>query len=139
VNLEIVWAGRPLQAHEQAWIGDYLKRARKFTPLEITRVKEHKVAPPPDDTWLAVLDSKGPAYTTEGFAKFLASAERSRKKRLRFLIGGAYGVPEETKKRADGLLSLSPLTLPHRLALLVLTEQIYRVLSWRAGAPYHHA
>ena len=54
-----------------------------------------------------------------------------------FLVGGAEGHPEAVREEADLLLSLSPLTLQHELALLVLMEQLYRVLTLRAGHPYH--
>ncbi|WP_172958611.1 23S rRNA (pseudouridine(1915)-N(3))-methyltransferase RlmH, partial [Thermus scotoductus] len=51
--------------------------------------------------------------------------------------GGAEGYSEGVREGADLLLSLSPLTLQHELALLVLMEQLYRILTLRAGHPYH--
>ncbi|RTG95352.1 23S rRNA (pseudouridine(1915)-N(3))-methyltransferase RlmH, partial [Thermus scotoductus] len=53
------------------------------------------------------------------------------------LVGGAEGYSEGVREGADLLLSLSPLTLQHELALLVLMEQLYRILTLRAGHPYH--
>jgi 23S rRNA (pseudouridine1915-N3)-methyltransferase len=53
-----------------------------------------------------------------------------------FLIGGADGLPPEVVRQSQRRLSLSPLTLPHRLARVVLCEQIYRVLSRIRGEPY---
>ena len=55
-----------------------------------------------------------------------------------FLIGGAYGLPPEVSKRADVQLSLSPMTLPHRLARLVLAEQLYRAFTILRNEPYSH-
>ena len=55
-----------------------------------------------------------------------------------FLIGGAYGLPQELSKKADLRLSLSAMTLPHRLARLFLAEQIYRAFSILRGEPYDH-
>jgi len=55
-----------------------------------------------------------------------------------FLIGGAYGLPQEVSKKADLRLSLSAMTLPHRLARLFLAEQIYRGFSILRGEPYDH-
>jgi 23S rRNA (pseudouridine1915-N3)-methyltransferase len=55
-----------------------------------------------------------------------------------FVIGGAYGSGPELFAKASYTLSLSPMTLPHELARLFFTEQLYRALCIRAGHPYHH-
>jgi 23S rRNA (pseudouridine1915-N3)-methyltransferase len=57
---------------------------------------------------------------------------------LTFVIGGADGIPAPLVKKAALRLSLSALTLPHRLARLLLCEQIYRALTIIRGEPYHH-
>jgi len=54
------------------------------------------------------------------------------------VIGGAAGLDPVLMAEADERLSLGPLTLPHQLARVVLTEQIYRSLAILAGHPYHH-
>lgn len=56
--------------------------------------------------------------------------------RVNFFIGGAYGFEEEFKKIGERL-SLSPLTMGHQIAKLVLLEQIYRGLTLLKGHPYH--
>ena len=56
--------------------------------------------------------------------------------RVLLVIGGAEGLPGEVKKRADVTLSLSKMTLPHRLARLILIEQLYRALCIIRGVPY---
>ena len=55
---------------------------------------------------------------------------------LVFVIGGADGLPAEWKPRADLLLAVSPMTMPHELARVVLAEQIYRALTTLRGHPY---
>jgi 23S rRNA (pseudouridine1915-N3)-methyltransferase len=57
---------------------------------------------------------------------------------LAFVIGGADGIPAEIVAKAHDTLSLSRMTLPHRLARLVLCEQLYRAMTIRKGEPYHH-
>jgi 23S rRNA (pseudouridine1915-N3)-methyltransferase len=59
-------------------------------------------------------------------------------KRIVFIIGGAYGVTDELKRRADLLWSLSKLVFPHQLVRLLLAEQLYRANTIRRGEPYHH-
>jgi 23S rRNA (pseudouridine1915-N3)-methyltransferase len=58
-------------------------------------------------------------------------------KRVSFLIGGADGHTEALRKEADEIWALSPLTLQHELALVVLLEQLYRVHTIKRGEPYH--
>jgi 23S rRNA (pseudouridine1915-N3)-methyltransferase len=55
-----------------------------------------------------------------------------------FAIGDAHGFDEAQRGKATRLLGLSRLTLPHRLAQLVLCEQLYRAGTILAGHPYHH-
>jgi 23S rRNA (pseudouridine1915-N3)-methyltransferase len=59
-------------------------------------------------------------------------------KAITFLIGGAYGVTDALRKKADLVWSLSPLVFPHQLVRLILTEQLYRAQQILAGGSYHH-
>lgn len=54
------------------------------------------------------------------------------------IIGGAYGVDETLKQRADTIWSLSDLVFPHQLVRLILTEQLYRAQEIALGGSYHH-
>jgi 23S rRNA (pseudouridine1915-N3)-methyltransferase len=72
---------------------------------------------------------------SQRFAGLLSEAELHARD-LVFLVGGHDGLPAEWKPRADLLLSLSPLTMPHELARAVLAEQIYRGLTMLRGHPY---
>ena len=60
-------------------------------------------------------------------------------RRVDLLIGDAHGFDDAARSRADRVLALSRLTLPHRLAQLLLCEQLYRAGTILAGHPYHHA
>ena len=89
------------------------------------------------DEILVVLDPQGAACRSEEIARQLESWNVSGKNRLTFLIGAAHGLAEEIKKQAHDHLSLSPLTFPHQMAVLILTEQIYRGFRIIRGEPYH--
>ena len=84
----------------------------------------------PKGARLIVLDEHGIDLTTAQFAKLLAAPAA-------FVIGGADGLSAATKAKADKLLRLSAMTLPHALAQLVLVEQIYRAATLLTGHPYH--
>ena len=55
-----------------------------------------------------------------------------------FIIGGAYGLSDAVKQRADVLLALSPFTFTHEIARMLLCEQLYRAVSIQTGSKYHH-
>jgi len=83
------------------------------------------------------LDERGRSVDTRGLAAHLDGLELAGESRLSLLLGGAEGHAPWLRDSTDEAWSLSPLTLPHELARLVLLEQIYRVETLRAGHPYH--
>ena len=91
----------------------------------------------PDDL-VILLDDKGREYTTLQFSAFLSERMMSSKKRILFVIGGAWGFDEKVYARADHKMSLSKLTFSHQLVRLLFAEQLYRALTVIAGDPYHH-
>ncbi len=89
-----------------------------------------------DGEFVVALDEHGRQMPTRPFADWLAARMHAGQD-LTFLIGGPDGFAPEVRARADLLLSLSALTLPHALVRVVLAEQLYRALSILAHHPYH--
>lgn len=106
--------------------------AQKAKAVEGERILE---AIPQGATVLA-LDERGKAVTTQGLSVMLSEWMRDATHPV-FVIGGADGLSEDVKKRADKLVSLSALTLPHALVRVLLAEQLYRAWSILARHPYH--
>lgn len=79
---------------------------------------------------------EGTMTTSEEFAAFI-EREGIRSPSLEFIIGGAEGLEEKTKAMCNLRLSLSPMTLPHRLARIFLLEQIYRGYTILSNSKYH--
>jgi 23S rRNA (pseudouridine1915-N3)-methyltransferase len=86
--------------------------------------------------WLVALDERGTALTSVALAQFVSKAQTSAKDLL-FVIGGDEGLSAEVLSAAQLKLSLSAMTLPHRLARVVLVEQVYRAFTILRGEPYH--
>jgi len=86
-----------------------------------------------------VLDEGGKALSSQAFASWIALRRDGGCRTLAFLIGGPDGHGPEAVAGAALKLSLSPLTLPHGLARVVLIEQLYRAATILAGHPYHRA
>lgn len=97
---------------------------------------ERMLAALPQGATLLALDERGRAVSTQGLSVMLAQWMRDGAHPA-FAIGGADGLAESVKARADKLLSLSALTLPHGLVRVLLAEQLYRAWSILARHPYH--
>jgi 23S rRNA (pseudouridine1915-N3)-methyltransferase len=91
----------------------------------------------PPGALAAVLDERGRALDSAGFAAFLRGHIDGGTSCLAFLIGGPDGHAETTRKRAGAILSLGPMTWPHRLVRVLLFEQIYRAVTIMVNHPYH--
>lgn len=92
----------------------------------------------PDRSRVVALEVLGKAYTSEKLAKFVGRCENDGVQSIVFLIGGSYGLPKAISDAADLKLSLSAMTLPHRLARLFLAEQVYRAFTILRNEPYNH-
>ena len=132
-----------------AWIQDgFHEYARRMPPevrVELVELKPDKtradegkrmLAALPDGATLLALDERGKAVSTQGLSVMLSGWMRDASHPV-FAIGGADGLADEVKERADKLVSLSALTLPHQHVRVVLAEQLYRAWTILARHPYH--
>ncbi len=145
---------------DEAWLRDgisgFEKRIVRYAPFEMVMLPDIKktgslpaekikqkegekiLAYLKSDDYVIILDEHGKTYNTIELSSFLQNLMASSKKRLIFIVGGAWGVHSAVKARADHQLSLSELTFSHQVVRLLFTEQLYRSLSVLAGDPYHH-
>lgn len=138
-------------------IAHYLQKLRPWCPVELIIIPPPKkgISPTPEATMLAeeaiilkrlqpqhhliLLDERGRQLSSPELAASFQTLMNSSTKTLVLLIGGAYGVGEAVKKRADKIWSLSKLVFPHQLVRLVVAEQVYRAFSILNNSAYHHA
>jgi len=88
--------------------------------------------------YVVLLDERGRMLDSPGLANLLQERALNGAKRVHFLIGGAFGVNEDLRKRADFMWQLSKLVFPHQLVRLILAEQVYRACTILRGEKYHH-
>jgi len=90
-----------------------------------------------DEDYVILLDERGAQIASDQFSHDLQNLF-AWGRRVVLVIGGAYGVTDELHRRADFVLSLSKLVLPHQLVRLVVIEQLYRAQQIAEGGKYHH-
>jgi 23S rRNA (pseudouridine1915-N3)-methyltransferase len=131
LKIFLYYIGKARDAHANAMAEEYIKRSTRFATCEMREIRPGRFDPwmkHPSATHI-LLDPAGRSIDSR---KLTAMFDRD----LVFVIGGADGLPPEWKSRADLLLALSPMTMPHELARVVLAEQIYRALTALRGHPY---
>jgi 23S rRNA (pseudouridine1915-N3)-methyltransferase len=131
VKIFLYYIGKARDAHANAMAEEYIKRSTRFATCEMREIRPQRF-----DPWekhpaalKVLLDPMGRAMDS---AKLVGLFDRD----LMFIVGGADGLPVQWKGRADLLMALSPMTMPHELARVVLAEQIYRALTTLRGHPY---
>jgi 23S rRNA (pseudouridine1915-N3)-methyltransferase len=137
VKVFLYFAGKPKDAHANALAAEYIRRADRYSPCTMAEYRPDRT-----DFWAKhptgkkiLLDPAGKALDSERFAELFAQAEM-RGHDLVFVVGGHDGLPAAWRERADLLVSLSAMTMPHELARAVLAEQIYRAFTILRGHPY---
>jgi 23S rRNA (pseudouridine1915-N3)-methyltransferase len=139
----------------EAWGNHYLKLLERYCDIEIKYLKEERLQEGKNEIevlrreseriieevktgdFLVILDKGGKRFKSTEFSKFVESYYERSDVMLHFVIGGAIGVSEQILKFADMKLSLSDMTLPHQLAVVVFLEQFYRAISLIHHLPYH--
>ncbi len=145
MQIRLIVAGKPALAYAKAGVEEYLKRLSRTGGHELVVIKagdrdevSARLLERSQGCYRVALDERGECLTTRKFAEKLDALEmRGDVKTVAFLIGAADGHTPELREKCDLILTLSPFTLQHELALLVLLEQLYRVASLKSGSPYH--
>lgn len=138
-------------------VAEFVKRLTVYGGVTITELNESKL-PSADDSkrqaivveegerllkqvnpksYVVLLDVKGKTLSSEDLAEKIATLEVQGISEMTFIIGGAFGVSEALRQRADLRLSFSPMTFTHQMVRLLLVEQIYRACKINRNEPYH--
>lgn len=154
------WALYDFKTAKEPWFDEaevlYTKKIKPFAAFDVFHLKTMKADRDESDLkkkfeekalleklgrddFVVLLDEKGKKMDSIAFADLVRTIQESGKKRGVFLIGGAFGVTETVKDRADRKISLGDMVMNHLVAELVLLEQFYRAQTILNRIPYHNS
>ncbi|MBK7090451.1 MAG: 23S rRNA (pseudouridine(1915)-N(3))-methyltransferase RlmH [bacterium] len=153
LQIEIISVGKIKFPWIQEGIDHYRKLLSKYAELKLTSVKEadsatqtpaqvleieaerisKAIAP---RSYVLLLDVQGKRLSSEQFSALISHIKQG-SSHVHLVVGGAFGLSDELKQQYKDHISLSAMTFPHELTLVVLLEQLYRACSIEAGSKYH--
>jgi 23S rRNA (pseudouridine1915-N3)-methyltransferase len=154
MRLHIIAVGNKMPKWVSEAVGDYAKRFNGRYPLSITEILPEKrtktsnissikekegikiLQAIPNKTHSIILDERGKLWSTENLVAELKIFQ-TKTAVLNFVIGGPDGLSTACLQHTHVHWSLSPLTLPHPMVRIILTEQLYRAVSILNNHPYH--
>lgn len=155
----IISVGRLREPFYLAGTKEYFKRLSSHARIDLVDGLEYKISPRAGekdiekalekeaervlnligrDEYIVILDVGGRNPSSEELAQHLNIWNQSDYRAINFVIGSAHGLADSIREKAGFSLSLSRMTLPHQMAVMVLSEQIYRSIKILKGEPYHH-
>jgi 23S rRNA (pseudouridine1915-N3)-methyltransferase len=158
MKITLLTVGKIKEKYFTDAIKEYSKRLSRYCKLEIIEVTDEKtpdkasealeeqikekegkrlLAYLKEDAYVIALAIEGKMLTSVELANKIEKLGVSGKSHVIFIIGGSLGLSKEVLKKADYLLSFSPMTFPHQLMRVILLEQIYRSYRITMNEPYH--
>ena len=133
MKIWLYYIGKARDTHANAMAEEYVKRSTRYAKCEMREIHPARFDPWAKHPTAAkiLLDPRGRSLDSAGLI-----AQIQKMHDVVFIIGGSDGLPPEWRGRADLLLALSPMTMPHELARVILAEQIYRALTTLHRHPY---
>lgn len=157
MRISVFWFGRPARSPFEAQIEDFRRRVSRRWPAEdiplkptrglrdaepataLARESETLLARIPPRWRIILLDERGRSRSSTDFARMLRSTELQAPPGIALVLGSDLGVAATLRDRADEVLSLGPMTLPHLFARLMVWEQLYRATDILGPGNYHRS
>jgi 23S rRNA (pseudouridine1915-N3)-methyltransferase len=148
MKFELVFVGKTTEKHLAEGIEIYMQKLKHYISSGIITI--HVKSSSVDEEAIAVmkvitskdfvilLDEKGKQFDSVALSKQIQKWMNLSYKKIILITGGAFGVSDILKKRADFTISLSDLTFTHQMVRLLLVEQLYRAMTILKGESYHH-
>ena len=157
-KITIISVGRLKEEFFKAAEKEYVKRMGSFCDLKIIEVNQQQLPSNPSEgqietallieaeeilskipkgSEVVTLCIEGKLYSSEELSLFVENNANMGSGNITFIIGGSFGLSDSVKKISKIRLSMSKMTFPHRLARIMLLEQIYRAFQIVVGSRYH--
>ncbi|HYQ41835.1 MAG TPA: 23S rRNA (pseudouridine(1915)-N(3))-methyltransferase RlmH [Polyangiaceae bacterium] len=138
MKLFVIAEGRIKEREMRAVASDYLSRLTRYVKCEEIETKDAAglAKAIPEGAFVVALEVNGERISSTELSTRLERWGARGKGLIAFVIGGAEGIPSGLSAKADARLSLSTFTFPHRLARVMLFEQLYRAMTLLRGEPY---
>lgn len=141
MKIHIITIGKPKLAYAKLGWDEYSNRLQHFHNVRITHIADKQndtshIVSSAGSSYKVALVIDGPQFSSPSLAKFLQQKELSGRE-VSFIIGGPHGLPAEVIDACDMQWGFSRLTFPHDLAMLILSEALYRASTINKGLPYH--
>lgn len=157
MKLTLICVGRLKSGPESELCERYVTRCQPLgrtlglSPFEIVELPESRSRRPEDrkaeeaqailakagDARLILFDERGKSPSTQNFADMIGSHRDGACEALALVIGGADGLDASLRDKAQMVVSFGAMTIPHQLVRVLVSEQLYRVMTWMSGHPYH--
>ena len=155
MKIELFYTGKTTESFLKEGIEEYLKRLKHYVPVTEVIIEPSRFSKPdfkkaaeeesermlkkikPAD-FVVLLDERGKSLGSEELSAVLEKHQLAGLGKMIFITGGAYGLGQAIKQRANLLLSFSKFTFTHQMIRLLLVEQIYRAMTILKNEKYHH-
>lgn len=144
MKFHFITVGEPKLAYAKLGWEEYFGRLKRYHQLKVTRLRDSQpesegklILKAAGSAYLMPLDPRGKMLDSPSLSAHLEKLALHGSSEIAFVIGGPNGLSEEVRAQAQYLWSLSALTLPHDLAMVVMLETLYRAATIAKGEPYH--
>ena len=158
MNINFIVLGKLKEKYMKDFSAEYEKRLSGYCKLTVTELEPVKLSDNPSEqeiknaltketqmikakilknSFVFSMCIEGKQMSSEELSKKLEDIALTGKNNITFIIGSSFGLSDEIKQMSDYKFSMSKMTFPHKLARIMLTEQVYRALSITNNAKYH--
>lgn len=158
ININFIVLGKLKEKYMKDFSAEYEKRLSGYCKLTVTELEPVKISDNPSEqeiknalaketqmikakipknSFVFSMCIEGKQMSSEELSKKLEDIALTGKNNITFIIGSSFGLSDEIKQMSDYKFSMSKMTFPHKLARIMLTEQVYRALSITNNAKYH--
>ncbi len=156
MQIDLIVIGKTNATYLNTGIDEYIDRLKHYVPFSLKVIPDIKNAKSLSQEQIKVkegelllkqveksdqlilLDENGKNFSSVEFSKHIQGHLLSGRKRIIYVIGGAYGFSPHVYHRANAKVSLSRMTYSHQMVRLIFVEQLYRAMTILKGEPYHH-